>query len=84
MKFFIFSKTKKMLSFLQFQSRNWLVNELMFTFSAPIKYTKAQFNPICLSRVLEYTTYYRQTDGQTYRQTLFVKTGFSDSGVLKT
>ena len=39
----------------------WLVNELVLTFSAPIKYAKAQFNPIILLTVIEYTTY-RQTD----------------------
>ena len=55
----------------------WLVNELVLTFAAPIKYAKAQFNPIILSRVIEYRIYYRQTD-------TFVKTGFSDSGGLKT
>ena len=54
----------------------WLVNELVLTFSAPIKCTKAQFNMIILSRVMPHTTY-RQTD-------TFVKTLFSDSGGLKT
>ena len=33
-----------------------LFNELVLTFWAPIKYTKAQFNPIILSRVFENTT----------------------------
>ena len=35
----------------------WLLNELILTFSFLIKYVKAQFNPIILSRVIEYTTY---------------------------
>ena len=48
----------------------WLVNELGLTFSAPIKYSKTQFNWIILSRVIEYTTfYYRQID-------IFVKKHF--------
>ena len=46
----------------------WLVNELVLTFSAPIKCTKAQFNLIILSRVMPHTTY-RQTDRQIDRQT---------------
>ena len=54
-----------------------MVNELVLTFSAPIKCAKAQFNLIILSRVMPHTTYYRQTD-------TFVKTLFSDSGGLKT
>ena len=40
----------------------WLVNELVLTFSAPIKCTKAQLNLIILSRVMPHKTYYRQTD----------------------
>ena len=43
----------------------WLVNEIVLTFSAPIKCTKAQFNLIILSRVMPHTTDYRQTDRQT-------------------
>ena len=49
----------------------WLVNKLVLTFSPPIKYDIAQFNPIILSRVIGYTScyyyyyYYRQTDSQT-------------------
>ena len=39
----------------------WLFNELVLTFSAPIKCTKAQFNLIILSRVMPHTSY-RQTD----------------------
>ena len=35
----------------------WLVNELILTFLVPMKYDKVQFNPIILSRVIEYTTY---------------------------
>ena len=46
----------------------WLVNELVLTFSAPIRCTKAQFNLIILSRVMPHTTY-RQTDRQTDWQT---------------
>ena len=42
-------------------------------------YAKAQFNPIILSRVIKYTTYYYY-----YRHTdTFVKTVFSDSGGFK-
>ena len=56
----------------------WLVNKLVLTFPASIKYAKSQLNPIILSRVIEYTTYKdRQRD-------TFVKTVFSDSGGLKT
>ena len=55
----------------------WLVNELVLTVSAPTKCAQAQFNLIILSRVIEYTTYYRQTDTS-------VKIVFSDSGGLKT
>ena len=29
----------------------WLVNELVLTFWAPVKYTKTPFNPIILYRV---------------------------------
>ena len=53
----------------------WLVKELVLTVWAPIKYAKAQFNPIILSRIIEYTTY-RQTD-------TFIKTVSSDPGGLK-
>ena len=55
----------------------WLVNELVLTFSTPIKSAKAQFNPMILPRVIEYYYYYRQTD-------TFVKKVFFDSGGLKT
>ena len=41
--------------------RMWLVHELVFTFSAPIKYAKVQFNSIILPRVIAYTTYYYTT-----------------------
>ena len=58
----------------------WLVNELVLTFSAPIKCAKAQFNLIILSRAMPHTTYYRQTNRQT---DTFVKAVFSDSGGLK-
>ena len=54
----------------------WLINELVLTFSAPMKYTKDEFNPIIPLEVIEYTTY-TQTD-------TFVKTVFPDSGGLKT
>ena len=54
----------------------WLINEHFLTFSAPIKYVKAQFNPIILSGVIGYTTYYnRQID-------TFVKTVFFHLGGL--
>ena len=56
----------------------WLVNELVLTFSAPIKCTKAQFNLMILSRVMPHTTY-RQTD----RQTLSYKLFFLTQGVSK-
>ena len=69
-----FSEAQKCSYFDNF-GRMWLVNELVLTFSAPIKYDKVQFNPIILSRVIGYTTY-RQTDRQT---DTFVKTVFSDS-----
>ena len=64
-----FFQNKEMSSFLIF-GWIWLVNELVLTFSAPIKCAQAQLNLIILSRVIEYTTYYRQTDRQTDRQTL--------------
>ena len=71
-----FSKTQKCSCFNNF-GQMWLVNELVEnTFSTSIKYAKSQFNPIILSKVINYTTY-RQTD-------TFVKTVFSDSGGLKT
>ena len=55
-----------------------VVNELVLTFSAPIKYAKAHFNRIILSRVIECTTYYyMQTD-------TFIKTVLSGSRSLKT
>ena len=53
-----------------------LVNELILTFTAPIKCTKAQLNLKILSRVMPHTTYYRQTD-------TFVKTVFLTQGVSK-
>ena len=59
--------------------RIWLDNKLVFTFTAPIKYTKAQFNLIILSRVIEYTT-----DRQTYDTDTLLKTIFLDSRGLKT
>ena len=59
----------------------WLVNELLLTFSVPIKYDKAQFNPIILSRVIEYTTYYYYYCRQIVT---FLKAAFSDSGGFKT
>ena len=55
----------------------WLVNEHVLPFSVSIKYAKAQFNSIILSRVNEYTTYYKQTDTH-------VKPVISDSEGLKT
>ena len=58
----------------------WVVNELVLTFSAPIKCADVQFNLIILSRVMPHAKYYRQTDRQT---DTFVKTVFSDSGVSK-
>ena len=73
-----FQKHKKC-SYVHNFGRIWLFNELVLNFSTSIKYAKAQFNPIILSRVIEYTTYYyyRQTD-------TFVKSVFSDSWRLKT
>ena len=58
-----FKKHKKCFYFNNFDGM-WLVNEVVLNFSTPIKYAKAQFNPMILSRVIEYTTYYnyRQTD----------------------
>ena len=67
-----FRKLKKCFHFHNF-GWMWLVNELVLKFSAPLKYAKAQFNPIILSRLIEYAI---------YRQT--VKTVFSDWGSLKT
>ena len=61
--FCFFQKHKKWSSFLNF-GWMWLVNELILTFLAPIKCTKAQFNLTILSRVMPHTTY-RQTDRQT-------------------
>ena len=58
--FYLFKNYKKWSGFLNFGCI-WLVNELVLTFSAPIKSAKAQFKLIILSRVIEYTTY-RQTD----------------------
>ena len=50
----------------------WLVNELVLNFLAPTKYVKAQFNPIILSRVIEFTTYYyRETDRHFRKKSLF-------------
>ena len=46
----------------------WLFNELVFTFSAPIKYAKAQFNPIILSKVIV------SSDGQ-FRKNRFFYSG---------
>ena len=81
LKFLIFSKSYSQKHKSSAQSLNfdwmWLVNELVHTFSAPIMCAKAQFNLIILSRVMQHTTYYRQTD-------TFVKTVFPDSGGLKT
>ena len=59
--FLFFQKHKKWSSFLNF-GWIWLVNEFVLTFSALIKCAQAQFNLIILSRVIEYTIYYRQTD----------------------
>ena len=59
-----FQKHKKSSYFNNF-GRMWLVNELVLNVSAPIKYARAELNPIILSRVIEYATYYRQTDRQT-------------------
>ena len=58
-KFFqtVFLKKNKKCSYFDHFCRMWLVNELVFTFSAPIKYAKAQFNPIIASRVIEYSIY---------------------------
>ena len=48
----------------------WLFKKYVLTFSAPIKYAKTKFNPIILSRIIEYTTYYyRQKDRQTLWRT---------------
>ena len=82
LQFFIFSKKNfknKKCSYLYNFGRMWLVNKLVLTFSASINYAKAQFNSISLYRVIEYTTYYRQTD----RQTLSSKPFFLTQGVLK-
>ena len=46
------------------------MNELVFTFSAPINYAKAQFNPIIISRVIEYTTYYYYMEADTFVKTV--------------
>ena len=66
LKFLIFSKSYFQKHKSSAQSLNfdwiWLVNELVLTFSAPIKCAKAQFNLKILSRVMPHTTYYRQTD----------------------
>ena len=66
--FLFFQKHKSSAQSLNFDWM-WLVNELVLTFSAPIKCAKAQFNLIILSRVMPHTTYYRQTDRQTDRKT---------------
>ena len=89
-----FEKHKKCSYFNNF-CRMWLVNEPVLTFSAPIKYAKAQFNPIIPSRVIEYTTY-RHTFIHTYIHTFihsyihtyihtyfFVKPFFRTPGVSK-
>ena len=47
-----FQKHKKCSYFNNFD-RVWLVNELVLPFSSPIKYAKAQFNPIILSRIVK-------------------------------
>ena len=57
-----FKKHKKCSYFHNF-CRTWLVNELVLTFFRSDKIFQAQFNPIILSRVIEYTTY-RQRDIQ--------------------
>ena len=49
--FVFFQKHKKYSYFYIFDR----INELVFNFSAPIKYAKAQFNPIILSRIIEST-----------------------------
>ena len=54
--FHSFFQTQKCSFFNNF-CRIWLVNELILTFLAPIKYAIAQFNLINLSRFIEYTTY---------------------------
>ena len=51
--FRFFKKYKKCSYFYNF-GRIWLVDELVLTFLSPINYPKAQFNPIILSRVIEY------------------------------
>ena len=60
----------------------WLVDELVLTFAAPIRYDKAQFNPIILTRVIVpsdagYTTDRRQSTDT------FVKNVFLTQGVSK-
>ena len=59
--------------------RMWLVNKLVFTFSAPIKYSKAHFNRIILSRIIKYATYYyyRHTRTDTFVKTVFQTQGLS-------
>ena len=72
--FGFFQKHKKCSYFHNF-GRMRLVNELVLSFLAPIKYAKAQLNLIILSRAIEYTT-----NMQTGRHTdMFVKTILSYS-----
>ena len=49
--FLFFRKHKKCSYFYNF-GRIWLINELVLTFWAPIKYAKAQFNPKILSGLI--------------------------------
>ena len=74
--FWFFQKQKKRSSFLNF-GWMWLVNKLVLTFSAPIKCAQAQFNLIILSRVIEYTTFYRQTDRHFRKNHFFLTRGVS-------
>ena len=80
LKFLIFSKSyfQKHKSSAQSLNFVWmlLVNELVLTFSALIKCTKAQFNLIILSRVMPHTTYYRQTDDRHFRKNPFVEPSY--------
>ena len=69
-----FQKHKKCSYFNNF-SRMWLVNEPNITFSAPINYAKAQFNPIFLSRAAV------STDAVYTQTSTFVKMVFSASGL---
>ena len=82
LEFLIFSKSYFQKHKSSAQSLNfdwmWLVIDLVITFSAPIKYAKAQFNLIILSRVMPHTTYYnRQTDRHFRKNPFFLTQGVS-------